>query len=172
MSPSPRRRGARRAVLALLLAALAAALLAPAVRSATPARCGTFSLLAELRHPTAGAGSRFVTLVLTNVTRRTCTLKGYPGLRLLGPTNLSLPTRVVRVRPPAPRLVVLAPGASARSALRFGALPGPGEPQLGRCEPAPARLRVAPPGGAHPIVVPWRLGPVCEHGRIEARALR
>ncbi len=172
--PHPTRALRRGMATALALAALAAVLLAPAAAPASaPPRCGTFSLLGELRHPTAGLGSRFVTLVLTNVTRRTCTLRGYPGLRLLGATNLPLPTRVVHVAVAGgPRTVVLTPGASARSDLRFSAIAHPGEPVSGACEPNPARVRVAPPGGAHPLVVPWRLGPVCTHGAIEAKPLR
>ncbi|MBS1868483.1 MAG: DUF4232 domain-containing protein [Actinobacteria bacterium] len=172
--PRPTRR-ARRGAVALALVALAAVLLiAPtAAPASAPPRCGTFSLLGELTHPTAGAGSRFVTLVLTNVTRRSCTLRGYPGLRLLGPTNLPLPTRVVHVRVAGgPRRVVLAPGASARSDLRFSAFAHAGEPATGACEPNPARVRVAPPGGAHPFVIPWRLGPVCGHGEIDVKPLR
>jgi hypothetical protein len=172
--PSHRRRARPLAALALTLAALGAIPAAPAAAPArAPPACGSFSLLGELRHPTAGAGSRFVTLVLTNVTRSSCSLRGYPGLRLLGPTNLPLPTHVVHVAVAgAPRTVVLAPGGSARSALRFSAIAHPGEPAAGACEPRPARVRVAPPGGAHPLVIPWRLGPVCDRGRIEAKPLR
>jgi len=165
----------RGAAVALSLAALAAAvLLAPAAAPASaPPTCGTFSLLGELRGAQGAAGSRFVTLVLTNVTRRTCTLRGYPGLRLLGATNLPLPTHVVHVHVPGgARTVVLTPGRSARSALRFSAIPHAGEPASGACEPTPARVRVAPPGGAHPLVIPWRLGPACGHGEIDVKPLR
>jgi len=179
MSIPPRRSAPRRAILlALALAALGAATVAAATTAApapaaTPPTCGTFALLGELRHPTAGLGSRFVTLVLTNVTRSTCRLRGYPSLRLLGPTNRPLPTHVVHVAVAGgPRTVVLAPGASARSDLRFSAIAHRGEPTRGACEPRPARVRVAPPGGAHPFVIPWRLGPVCGHGEIEAKPLR
>lgn len=175
MSALPRRSPLRRgAALALALAALGAVLVAPAAAPASaPRTCGTFSLLGELRNAQGAAGSRFVTLVLTNVTRRTCSLRGYPGLRLLGPTNRPLPTRVVRVGVAGgPRTVVLAPGRSARSDLRFSAIPHPGEPASGPCEPTPARVRVAPPGGAHPFVIPWRLGPACGRGEIDAKPVR
>jgi hypothetical protein len=169
------RRSRRRLALAAgaAAAALAASLsivAAPRSAAAAPPRCDVLSLMGELRHPTAGAGQRFVTLVLTNVTRRSCTLRGYPGLRLLDRRNLPLPTRVVRVRGRA-RLLILTPGDTARADLRWGAIPGPGEPPAGPCEPAPARIAVRPPGAAHRLVLPWRLGPVCERGAIEVRPL-
>ncbi|HXE44587.1 MAG TPA: DUF4232 domain-containing protein [Conexibacter sp.] len=172
--PHPVRAPRHGAALALALAVLGGALALPAAAPArAPPTCGTFSLLGELRNAQGAAGSRLVTLVLTNVTRQTCSLRGYPGLRLLGPTNAPLPTRVVHVAVAGgPRTVVLTPGASARSDLRFSAVPHPGEPTSGACEPTPARVRVAPPGGAHPFVIPWRLGPVCGHGAIDAKPLR
>lgn len=163
----------------LLVAALVAATLAAAPAlgasshpaAATPPRCDVLSLMGELRHPTAGAGQRFLTLVLTNVTRQTCTLRGYPGLRLLDRRNLPLPTRVVRVRG-ATRLLVLAPGDTARTDLRWSAISGPTEQHPGPCEPTAARIAVRPPQAAHRLVLPWHYGPVCERGRIEVRPLR
>jgi hypothetical protein len=171
MAHSTHRRLARRTLLAAALVPFALAVAAPAATAAAP-RCGVSSLLGELRHPTAGAGSRFVTLVLTNVTRRTCTLVGYPGMQLLGPTNLPLPTHVVRDRSRTPHRVTLHPGASARSSLRFRGIAGPGEPQGGACEPTPARVEVTPPDATRHLVLPWRLGPVCEHGAIDVRPMR
>lgn len=159
------------------LAVLAALALPAASASALPhiittPRCNRLSLLGELRNPTGGAGSRFVTLVLTNTTRHTCTLLGYPSLRLLDRRNRRLPTHVVRNHSSAPHVVRLLPGDSARSDLRWGAIPGPGEPQSGPCEPVPSRLTVAPPGSSLALVLPWRMGPVCEHGTIEVKPLR
>jgi hypothetical protein len=158
--------------LAFALALLAAGTTAVPARVVTTPRCNRLSLLGELRSPTAGAGQRFATLVLTNTTRHTCTLLGYPSLRLLDRRNRRLPTHVVRDRSRTPRVVRLQPGDSARSDLRWGAIPGPGEPQSGPCEPAPARLAVAPPGSSLALVLPWRMGPVCEHGTIDVRPLR
>ena len=155
-------------LLALALAALTAGLASGPAAAATPPRCGVSSLLGELRNPTAGLGSRFVTLVLTNVTRHRCSLRGYPGMQLLNAVNLPIVTHVVRIAA-TPHTVVLNPGASARSSLRFGAIPGPGEPQSGACEPKPARVEVTPPNAAGHLVLPWRLGSVCEHGTIDAK---
>jgi Protein of unknown function (DUF4232) len=170
--PQHRRRTMRRAVLAVALAACPLVAAATTASAASVPRCGVSSLLGELRNPTAGLGSRFVTLVLTNVTRHRCSLAGYPGLRLLGPVNLPIATHVVRDHSVAPHTVVLNPGASARSTLRFGAIPGPGEPQSGACEPKPARVQVTPPHATGHLVLPWRLGSVCEHGTIDVRPVR
>lgn len=166
----------RRMAIAAGMAAVALAIpapiaAAPRAAAAAPPRCGVLDLMGELRHPTAGAGQRFVTLVLTNVTRRTCALRGYPGLRLLDRRNNPLPTRVVPDRSRRPHLLVLAPGDTARSDLRWGAIPGPTEQHAGPCEPNPARIAVRPPHAARRLVLPWRLGPVCERGRIEVRPL-
>jgi hypothetical protein len=167
---SLRRRGSLAAVLAL--AAIAASTAAVPARVVTTPRCNRLSLLGELRDATGGAGSRFATLVLTNTTRHTCTLLGYPSLRLLDRRNRRLPTHVVRDHSRTPHVVRLLPGDSARSDLRWGAIPGPDEPQSGPCEPTPARLAVAPPGSSLALVIPWRMGPVCEHGTIDVRSLR
>jgi uncharacterized protein DUF4232 len=167
----PRRVAIAAGVSAVALAIPAPITAAPHAAAAAPPRCGVLSLMGELRHPTAGAGQRFVTLVLTNVTRQTCTVRGYPGLRLLDRRNNPLPTRVVPDRSRPVHLLVLAPGDTARSDLRWGAIPGPGEPAAGPCEPNPARIAVRPPHAAHRLVLPWRFGPVCERGRIDVRPL-
>jgi hypothetical protein len=173
-----RRIPCRTFVVALVTTALLASAGATGAASAasrrvvTMPRCGVLSLMGELRGASAGAGSRFLTIVLTNVTRRSCTLFGYPGLSLLDGRNRALPTHVVRDHSRTPRVVVLAPGQVARSALRWGAIPGPGEPQSDRCEPNPVRVAITPPGMGQRLVLPWRQGSVCEHGTIDVRPLR
>jgi hypothetical protein len=157
---------------AVLMAATAAAALAAtaALSAAAPAarapRCTVSMLLGELRRPTAGAGQRQARLILTNVTRRTCALAGYPGGLLLGARNRALPTHVVRNRARRARTVRLAPGESARTTLQWGAIAGTGDRQTGACEPTPARIEITPPNATGHLVLPWRNGPVCERGRI------
>ncbi len=165
LRPTPRRRGRLLAVAALATAACAA-LPAAAPAARTPPRCTVSTLLGELTRPQAGAGQRFVTLVLTNVTRRACSLGGYPGGLLLGARNNALPTNVVRMPDVPVRTVVLAPGKSAKSTLQWGAIAGTGDRQRGTCQPTPARIEITPPNAAQHLVLPWRLGPVCERGRI------
>ena len=163
--PIPRRRVRRLLVLAALATTVTAALPAQAPAARAP-RCTVSTLLGELTRPQAGAGQRFVTLVLTNVTRRSCSLGGYPGGLLLGARNNALPTNVVRLADVPVRTVVLAPGKSAVSTLQWGAIAGTGDRQTGTCQPTPARIEITPPNAAQHLVLPWRLGPVCERGRI------
>ncbi len=118
--------------------------------------------------PSAGAaGNRYSVLVLTNTSRRTCTLYGYGGIQLAGPDRRPVPT--VQRRDPAhpPSLVRLAPGGSASTLLHWTAIAGPDEPVIGPCEPTPTMLLVIPPDETTQLVVPWRFGPACGHGAID-----
>lgn len=174
LSKIMRRRVRRRALPSFVAVAVAvagtAALLPGSASAATP-RCTVSKLSVELRNPSAGAGQRFLTLVMTNATRSSCSLFGYPGMQLLGSRNQELPTNVVRFRARV-RTVVLAPGERATTQLRWGAIAGPGEPAMGRCEPNPARVEITPPNATRHVVLPWRYGPVCERGEITVRPMR
>ncbi|MDO8209961.1 DUF4232 domain-containing protein [Conexibacter sp. CPCC 206217] len=169
----PLRRGRRAASLLAAAATTAACLTAVAAPSATAAtpRCTTAKLLGEFKKPSAGAGSRFVNLVLTNHTRKSCSVFNYPGAQLLGKTNAELPTQIVRDRSRTPKTVVLKPGESAESAWRWGAIAGRGEPTKGPCEITPARIEITPPNDFQHLVLPWRMGPVCERGTITVRPM-
>lgn len=157
----------RRLVLAAAVAALALAAAAlPAASSAATPRCTVSSLLGELRSPSAGAGQRQAKLVLTNVTRKTCSLGGYIGAQLLGARNRDLPTDVVRNTSRRAGTVVLDAGESAATTLQWGVVAGTGDRQSGECQPTPARIEITPPNATGHLVLPWRNGPVCEQGRI------
>ncbi|HZV73008.1 MAG TPA: DUF4232 domain-containing protein [Conexibacter sp.] len=169
LRPIPRYRASRRLGLAAATAAVALAATAalPAVAPAARApRCTVSMLLGELRAPSAGAGQRQAKLLLTNVTRRTCSLAGYPGGLLLGATNIPLPTNVVRDTGHRARVVTLTPGQSAKTTVQWGVITGSGDRQTGACEPTPARIEITPPNASGHLVLPWRNGPVCERGRI------
>jgi hypothetical protein len=178
-APHPRRRGGR-AASALVAAAVASvclaaalAVVAPAAQAAAAPRCTVPQLRGALKNLQAGAGNRFGTLVLRNVSRRSCSLFGYPGALLRSRSGRAIPTDVVRDRSVRPVTVVLrANGGRAVSQWRWGAIPGRGEPTRGRCEPRPARIEVTPPNATRQLVLPWRSGPVCQHGRIEVRPMR
>lgn len=173
-SSTTRRRIRRRALPSFLAAVVAlagsAALLPGAASAATP-RCTVAKLSAELRRPSAGAGQRGLTLVLTNASRSSCSLFGYPGAQLLSARNQDVPTNVVRQRARV-RTVVLRPGAGATTTLQWSSVAGPGEPVTGRCEPNPARVEITPPNATQHFVLPWRYGPVCERGEITVRPMR
>lgn len=172
---TPRRRTQRRLLLAVAataaLTAGVAAVPASAASYTTIPRCTVSSLLGELRSPTAGAGQRQAKLLLTNVTRGTCVLGGYPGGLLLGARNRALPTNVVRNPGTRARVVTLAPGESAKTTLQWGAITGTGDRPTGECEPTPARIEITPPNANGHLVLPWRNGPVCERGRIVVNPL-
>jgi Protein of unknown function (DUF4232) len=162
----------RRFALATAVAALAAtAALPTAAHARTAPRCTVSMLLGELRAPTAGAGQRQAKLLLTNVTRKTCSLGGFVGGQLLGARNNDLPTNVVRNSARRAGMVTLAPGQSATTSLQWGVIAGTGDRQSGECQPTPARIEITPPNASSHLVLPWRNGPVCQQGRIVVNPL-
>jgi hypothetical protein len=137
----------------------------PAPASGT--RCHTGDLAAALREGDAAAGNRYATLVLTNTSRRICTVFGYGGLQLADARRQPIPT--VQQRDPAhpPSLIRLDPGRRASTRLHWSAVPHTGEAMTGPCEPTPALLLVIPPDERTQLAVRWTSGPVCGHGAIE-----
>jgi len=129
-------------------------------------RCHTSELAGSLGAETAGAGQRYATLILRNTGGRTCTVHGYGGLGLAGAGGAALPTKQVRTGGPT-TTVQLAPGATTRSELHWGAVNGPGDSPAGDCQATPTTLRVIPPDETDPLSVAWTFGPVCEGGTIE-----
>jgi hypothetical protein len=140
----------------------------PGTSPARTDRCHTSELTGSLGPETAGAGQRYATLVLRNTGSRTCTVHGFGGVGLAGALG-ALPAKQVRSGGP-PTTVRLAPGGTARSALHWGAINGPGDAPTGDCQPAPITLRVIPPDETDPLSVAWTFGPVCEGGTIEQQA--
>ncbi|SFO99388.1 Protein of unknown function [Amycolatopsis arida] len=132
-------------------------------------RCLADQLSGEVRVEGAAAGTRYGTLVVTNIGAEPCTLYGYGGLELVGPDRRSLPTDLQRVDP-GPQEVRLAPGERAGKDLRWGVVPGEGEPATEPCQPKPDHVDVIPPDGTEQFSVPWPAGPVCQHGQIEGSA--
>jgi hypothetical protein len=97
---------------------------------------------------------------------------GYIGMQLLGAGNASIPTNVVRVSGSPVNVVTIAPGGKASAALQWGAIPGPGEPTTGPCEPEPAQVQITPPNETHQLVLRWTGGSVCEHGAINTKPVQ
>jgi hypothetical protein len=141
----------------VLSAVIAAALLAAvpvATRAATRrSACSTSSLVVWLNDAAGGgaAGSIFYELEFTNLSARTCTLTGYPGVSAVDLGGNRLGGGASREVGGKPRLVTLARGASASAVLRIvdaGVLPS--------CTPAAAAgLKVYPPGQTSSKVVPF-----------------
>jgi hypothetical protein len=151
-------------VAVLAVGVLAVGLLAPAGAAAAPGQCGTADVGVTLKAGSPGAGQRYATIVLTNRGTDTCTVYGYGGMALLGAPGQGVPTDLRRVASPGPHTVTLAPGASARSLLHWGAVPAGNEG--GTCEPTAVTVVVTPPDQTTAALRPWTFGPVCQHGLI------
>lgn len=133
--------------------------------------CSTQQLSASFGMVGAGAGNRYVRVILTNHGAATCSMFGYVGLQLLGSGSQPVPTNVVRDGPGTPTTVSVAPGAEASGLLHWGAINGTGDSQTGPCQPNPSRVEVTPPNQVQPLTIGWSLGSVCEQGRIDASPL-
>jgi hypothetical protein len=159
-------------VLGAALAGLTASGLAAAGSAgAAPAgvQCGTADLSVQLKPGSPGAGQRYATVVLTNTSGHSCTIRGYGGLALLGAPGQGVPTDLRRLPSPGPQTVPLAPGGSARSLLHWTVVPAGDEPGAA-CEPTATTVVVTPPDQTLAALVPWTFGPVCQHGLIEQNA--
>jgi hypothetical protein len=156
--------------LALIALAAAAAAAVPAAASITAPPCRTADLSARLGRVDAGAGQRYETLTLTNVSRHTCHTYGYVGMLFLDARGRALPTQVLRDRTHRPRRVLLAPGARASTQLHWSAIPGSSDVN-GRCGPAPRGVEVAPPDETTHLIIRWTGGAVCEHGQVSVTRL-
>jgi hypothetical protein len=128
--------------------------------------CRTADLSDRIKAGSPGAGQRYATVVLTNVSARTCTIKGYGGLALLGAPGQGVPTDLRRVGTSGPTRVDLHPGGSARSLLHWTVVQASDE-QGSVCQPTAVTAVLTPPDQTTAALVPWRLGPVCQHGRID-----
>lgn len=107
--------------------------------------CTTSDLSADLTQGDGGgAGSTYPDLVLTNTGSTACTLRGFPGVSLVGDDNgTQLGAPATRDEGAAVVTVTLAPGGSAHSALRITEA---GNYDAAQCSPKAADgLRVYPP---------------------------
>ncbi|HEY4277071.1 MAG TPA: DUF4232 domain-containing protein [Conexibacter sp.] len=155
---------------ASLAAAVVAAAPASAASAATP-RCTVPSLKGSFTHPSATSAQRFITLALTNASRRACSLSGFPAAQLLSASGRRIPTHVVQARGSKPKTIVLRPGQSGRSAWRYSVLAAQGEPTVGTCAATPSKIDVTPPHATDHLVLRWRGSQVCNRGSITVRAM-
>jgi Protein of unknown function (DUF4232) len=140
-------------------------------RSPAPA-CLTSQLHGSFGALDAGAGQRYVPMVLTNVAANRCSVMGYPTLQLVTADGQGISTEMVRIDSGAVTLLTVSPGHRVSSVLHWIGIPLSDEAQAGPCEPTPSRADVTPPGGVTSLSVGWTFGPVCGHGQIDARPLR
>jgi hypothetical protein len=133
--------------------------------------CHTADLSARLGRIDAGAGQRYETLTLTNVSHHACHTYGYVGMKFLDRRGRALPTDVVRDHTQRPQRVVLAPGRRATATLHWSVIPGTADPH-GQCGPAPQRVEITPPDQWTHLTIRWSGGQVCERGQVTVTRLR
>jgi hypothetical protein len=127
------------------LGAVPATAVTPERAPSTP-MCATSQLTASLGGGDAGAGHLYRYLVLTNHSRTSCHLTGFPGLSLLDAGGRRIGAPATREHPSyAP--VVIRPGGSASDTVHT-------LNHQGSCLPTSARLRVYPPGNRASLVFP------------------
>jgi hypothetical protein len=99
------------------------------------------------------AGSVFYNLQLTNLSRRVCTVRGYPGVSAVTLAGSQIGPAASREASQRPRTVTLAPGASATAVVRIVQA---GDFSAAACrETTAAGLRVFPPGQRSSRLVPF-----------------
>ena len=138
--------------------------------AAASTACATSALAVQIGVAQAGAGQRFAPIILKNISTSSCTMLGYPGMQLVRSNGAKVPTDVVRVGSPKAKVHTLAPGASASSDMSFGVVATGSEPSGGACEPTAASVLVTPPNQTTALKTAWKLGPVCNKGRIAVNA--
>lgn len=155
------------------LAATATALASSPSNSARQASipaCRTSDLSAKVEPGSPGAGQRYGTLVLTNLSDHTCHTYGYVGMLFLDRRHRPVATHVIRDRSVRPRRVVLAPGGHAATLLHWSIVQGTGD-QTGPCVTAPRYVEITPPDETTHRTIRWRGGTVCERGTISVQTL-
>jgi hypothetical protein len=114
------------------------------------------------------AGSFYYKLEFVNLSRRTCTLAGYPGVSAVNLGGRQIGASAKREVTQRPRTVTLAPGGEATAIVRVvdvGALPS-------SCRPATAAgFRVYPPGETASKLVPYPFH-TCSNVRQNAISVR
>jgi len=118
----------------------------------------------------SGAGSTFLTLEMTNLSRRPCTLYGFPGVSAVDLAGRQIGAAAARDRANPAREVRLSPGQTAGAPLRIAHV---SNFPASACRPVQgAGIRAYLPGATRPKLVPFpvracsRTGPVYLHIRV------
>jgi hypothetical protein len=131
----------------------------PAV-PATRRRCHASELRASVGANHPGAGQSNVALVVTNGSRRTCTVRGFPGVAFVDGRGETVTPDPERVTGETRQTVTLTPGASAWSAMTYT------DPALtGVTTVIPAAVLLTPPDETAPLSVRWTGGEVSDTGK-------
>jgi hypothetical protein len=142
------------AVAALLIPAAALAVPGRAAQPAAAPGCRQDQLQAWSASPgTVAAGTAYYQLEISNISARTCTLYGFPGVSAVDGNGVQLGRPAERVGPDPVRLVTLVRGATAHVELGVGTAANYPAPA---CDPVTAAgLRVFAPGDFLAETLPW-----------------
>ncbi|MFF3884229.1 DUF4232 domain-containing protein [Streptomyces sp. NPDC001914] len=128
-------------------------------------RCHTSELRASVGRNDPGAGQENFPIVLTNTSKRTCTVRGYPGAAFVDASGKQLGPDPRRSSG-TPTTVVLTPGHSAWSGMTFS------NPEVSGANTAtPASLIVTPPDEQDSLTVTWTQGEVPVSGNASSVSL-
>ncbi|WP_316784721.1 DUF4232 domain-containing protein [Streptomyces sasae] len=133
----------------------------PAASAAqAPTRCHSSELRVSIGPDHPGAGQENFAVILTNGSHRTCTMYGFPGVAFVNSAGEAVTPDPERTTGQEQRIVTLAPGASAWSALVFT------NPAIsGVTTVTPAAVLVTPPDETDPVRVRWTGGKVSNTGK-------
>ena len=145
---------AQRAEAAAEAAARAAAAMSPV------ASCTASQLAVDLGPDDAAMGHVGQVVSFKNISTTTCTLKGYPGLRMFDAAGQLIPTEVTDgpsyIVPALPdKVVVLTAGSEASFDVGYSDATGYGTAEC----PTSSQVAVTPPDAGQPITVSWRIQP-------------
>ena len=145
--------------IAALATSAAAAGMGTAASTEAAARCPTGELVVWLdTRPNHAAGSAYYTLEFTNLSPRTCTVRGYPGVSAVALNGHQLGTPASRNNAHPSRVVTLVSGTSAAAVLQI--VNAHNFPRA-LCRPTTASaLRVYPPGATAAKLIPFPF-PAC-----------
>ncbi|GHB17518.1 lipoprotein [Streptomyces viridiviolaceus] len=135
----------------------------PSSGSAVPAmrrRCHTSELRASVGANRPGAGQSNFAVVLTNGSRRTCTVRGFPAVAFVNGKGEAVTPDPERAMGQEHRTVTLTPGASAWSAMTYA------NPAITRVTTVtPKYLLITPPEESAWLSVRWTGGEVSNTGK-------
>ena len=129
------------------------------------AACATTALKTSTGSAGGGAAGSFYSFIdFTNTSDASCTLYGYPGVSLTTASGAQIGAAAARNAASAPRLVTLAPGATANAELR---LTDSSVYPTGRCQPTTsAYLKIYPPNQTQPVQISFK-GSTCASSSIK-----
>ena len=123
-------------------------------------RCVSTQLAVALGHGGVAMGHIGQVVSFENVSTKTCTLKGYPGVEMLDAAGHPIRTEVTdgpsyTVASLPERAVTLTPGSKASFDLGYSDATGYGTAVC----PTSAQVKITPPNASQPITVSWRIQP-------------